>query len=162
MRRVVVLALCLLGASCKEEQPVLAPTPVVTASPLIPPLPPNDDANVPAPIVEAQAIFVEGVVAYESGRFADAAEAFMRVASTMARDRGKEHWQAFAVNRLFAYRNALIAHLQAGTHAEARAALERASEADPLCREGLAELIAMVPADDRPQPTPAREAPPRP
>lgn len=153
--RTVCLALALstplVGAAC-QQQPVAVPS-AIDVSPFVPPLAPEGTSPEPEAIDRARAVFLEAYAMVQLGQPEEAAARFLLQAEVLQADEGAPQWQAFAQNRVLAYRNAALAWAMAGKPADAHAALVSAAERDPLCREGIDELLAALsvelpPADE--------------
>lgn len=94
---------------------------------------PRGSEPLPPAFARAGAQFHDAALAFDAGRYLDAAKGFFGAADAVPRGTSEFYATGFTAAREAAYRNAAIAFESADRRDLARAAFARALESDPAC-----------------------------
>jgi hypothetical protein len=107
---------------------------------------PSGSWPVPAGFSAAEAAFARGGSAYARGAYREAASIFMEAAAALRLPEGEHCAGRFAINRIWAYRNAAYAWGMANALDEGRRRLGEAAAEDPASAPELRKIAAELPA----------------
>lgn len=110
---------------------------------------PGGSEPLPPGFQRGEELFEQARLAYERGDYQQSAGGFVAAAEALRVDKGAPYWEAAKADRVWSYRNAAYGWAMANALDQARAALEAAAAADPLCADELRQLLQKLPAPVR-------------